>query len=223
MPFRLRPHLSWCVCGHRVVFLDLAEDRYFCLPMASGEAFIRLAQGVAGDGDLQMLKPLVEMRLVVAAPKGTGIEPACSAEPAARDILDNDFPAEAIPLGLLEMFTAELRAGYALRRRSLLQIVEAQARTDGSPSAVLRNCDQRLREIATASHRMSLILRATNRCLVRALAVHQICRARGLRPKLLFGVRMDPFGGHAWVQVGDSVVVGDYEQVRLYTPILAVG
>ena len=121
------------------------------------------------------------------------------------------------------MIAAELRTTHALKRRTLLEIVEERARTARLPSAPQRNCDQRMCEIATASRKVALVLRATNRCLVRALAVHQMCQAHGLRPKLLFGVRMDPFGAHAWVQAGDAVIVGDYEQVRLYTPILAVG
>lgn len=221
MPLRLRSHLHWCICGGRVVFLDLATDRYFYLAKALGEAFIRLARGAADCSDLQSLKLLVERRLIVADANTAGIAPACSPEPVTRDILENDPPA-SISL-LLKMFKAELQTAHALKRRTLLEIVEARAQAAGLPSAPGHNSDQRLRDIATASRTVSLVLRAADRCLVRALAVHKISQTQGLRPTLLFGVRMDPFGAHAWVQDGGAVVVGDYEQVRLYTPILAVG
>jgi hypothetical protein len=35
-------------------------------------------------------------------------------------------------------------------------------------------------------------------------------------------VRTNPFAAHAWVQIDEEVLVGDFEQVRLFTPILAV-
>lgn len=70
---------------------------------------------------------------------------------------------------------------------------------------------------------VSLVLRAADRCLVRALAVHSICRRHAIPAKLVLGVRMNPFGAHSWVQYNRAVLVGDVEQVRLYTPILVVG
>jgi hypothetical protein len=31
-----------------------------------------------------------------------------------------------------------------------------------------------------------------------------------------------PFAAHCWVQLGDAVLIGGYEQARLYTPILVI-
>jgi len=45
----------------------------------------------------------------------------------------------------------------------------------------------------------------------------------GIYPRLVFGVRANPFRAHAWVQLEDKVLIGDYEQVRLFTPIAALG
>jgi hypothetical protein len=49
-----------------------------------------------------------------------------------------------------------------------------------------------------------------------------LCHAHRLYPSLVLGVRINPFAAHAWVQIGDRVLVGDYDQVRLFTPILVV-
>jgi hypothetical protein len=44
-----------------------------------------------------------------------------------------------------------------------------------------------------------------------------------MNPSLVFGVRMNPFRAHCWVQLGGQVLIGDFEQVRLFTPIAAFG
>jgi hypothetical protein len=40
--------------------------------------------------------------------------------------------------------------------------------------------------------------------------------------KLVLGVVAHPFTAHCWVQLGTAVLVGGFEQARLYTPILVV-
>jgi hypothetical protein len=64
---------------------------------------------------------------------------------------------------------------------------------------------------------------AAGRCLVRAVAAHAACCAAGVRPRLVFGVCVDPFRAHAWIQLEEQVLVGDFEQVRLFTPIAVFG
>ena len=54
------------------------------------------------------------------------------------------------------------------------------------------------------------------------LAFHSSCRKRGLETKLVLGVIAHPFTAHCWVQLGTAVLVGGYEQARLYTPILVL-
>lgn len=68
----------------------------------------------------------------------------------------------------------------------------------------------------------ALLLGATDRCLVRGIAATRACRRRGLAAALVFGVRVDPFAAHCWVQLGEEILVGDFDQVRLFTPILTV-
>jgi hypothetical protein len=38
----------------------------------------------------------------------------------------------------------------------------------------------------------------------------------------VLGVRMNPFSAHAWAQFGSIVLTDSLEQVREFTPILAV-
>ena len=46
-------------------------------------------------------------------------------------------------------------------------------------------------------------------CLPRSLAVYWVLRRRGLPSELVMGVKKNPFGAHAWVEV-DGDVISDY-------------
>ena len=80
----------------------------------------------------------------------------------------------------------------------------------------------RARAVADAFRAAATVLRAEDQCLPRAIAARWMCDRYKLDAALVFGVRLDPFAAHSWVQVGDAVIVGDLEQVRLFTPILVV-
>jgi hypothetical protein len=62
-------------------------------------------------------------------------------------------------------------------------------------------------------------------CLVRAIALHRLLRARGISgPRICIGVgRSDgAFTAHAWVQYGDLVLGDDAEHVNTFRPLVDV-
>jgi hypothetical protein len=60
------------------------------------------------------------------------------------------------------------------------------------------------------------------RCLMDALALLDFLGSRQAFPGLVFGVRLNPFGAHCWVQSGDTVLNDRVDHTGLHTPILAV-
>jgi hypothetical protein len=218
MPLQLRDHLHWCNCEGRVVFLDTQADRYFCLPEAANEAFLRLATGTLQDGDAERLHMLVERGVLIETS-----EPARLRSPAQNEAPTHDFLEEPIqraaPLRILRALASELSAAWALRKKPFHKVIDAvrngQARRQS-------NSARAIEEIVSAAAAVSLITRSHDRCLVRALAVHSACRNSGSNPQLVFGVIAHPFTAHCWVQLGSAVLVGGYEQARLYTPILVL-
>ena len=221
MAYRLRDNLYWCVCGGRVIFLDVDEDRYFCLSRAAEAAFVRLADGEAEAGDREALHALLERGFLIDDPASPGLRSARPLEPARRDMLQQPCPPPGV-LDVLGAFAAETRAAWLLRRRPFVQILDGVRKDPAHRRRHPRTVGERLRRIVSASMAVSLVLRASDRCLVRALAVQSTCRRYGIDSMLVFGVRMNPFGAHCWVQLGEMVLVGDYEQVRLFTPIAAL-
>ncbi|HYX46421.1 MAG TPA: lasso peptide biosynthesis B2 protein [Sphingomicrobium sp.] len=216
MQLRLREQLHWCDCGGRTVFLDVRADRYFCLAGPTNEAFLRLARGRIEEGDSARLKGLIDRGLLVDDPDCGMIPAPCTAEPASSDLI----ASRRRLLPFLGVLVSELRAMWMIRHLAFADLL----RTAAAGKAVRPPSDpvRCARMIAAAAASVALLTGATDRCLVRALAVHWICRRRGLRSSLVFGVRLNPFAAHCWVQVGASVIVGEFEQARLYTPIMVL-
>lgn len=215
MSLILRAGVSWCICARQAVFLDLTRDRYFCLP----DALDRIFRGwVAGEA----IDPIARDALIAAgvAEPGSGALPLAARHSAAT----RDLAVGVRGRSIRDVLTAMAGQAFArrrLKRRSLASIVanDLEPRA-GRPEKA--QDETVLRRIAGAFVTSGMLLRAADQCLPRAIAARRLCRSQGQDVALIFGVRLNPFAAHSWVQSGNAVVVGDLEQVRLYTPILVV-
>jgi hypothetical protein len=221
MPLQLRDNVHWCNCAGRAVFLDVEADRYFCLPAAANESFLRLAHGHLQPDDTERLRMLVTRGVLVEQRSHAHIPQPPDIEPPARDWLAESSSGPRL-MPVLRAFAWEMLLARSLRARPLREVLAAARRR--SVRKKLSGPDQHalLHTIVRASAAVSYLARVQDRCLVRALAVHAICRRNGITPKLVFGVIAHPFAAHSWVQLGDAVLVGGCEHARLYTPILVV-
>lgn len=59
-------------------------------------------------------------------------------------------------------------------------------------------------------------------CLLKSLALQKMLSRHGHASVLVFGVRLNPFGAHCWVQQGDVVLNDTIERVGMFTIIRAV-
>jgi hypothetical protein len=219
MALRLRDDLYWCDCMGRAVFLDVRADRYFCLPGQSNDAFLRLAAGNMLPEDSERLNMLAARGLLIESPVDVPFPSPPAVEPPTCD-----YPARSHSgARLIEISRAlsfELRASWLLRSGSFRAVIALlRKRTCRRPS---RDPDRSIRAIVEASVWGAILTRAHDRCLVRGISAHLACRDRGIASKLVFGVIAHPFTAHCWVQLGSTVLVGGYEQARLFTPILVV-
>lgn len=221
MPWRLRDNLHWCVCGGRAIFLDVEADRYFCLSPSTDAAFLRLAGGGQLPGDLDLLHSLLKRRLLIEDSIADRMRTFLPISHATGDF-QRDPSVRPRPFEILELLASEIKASCLLRTMPLLDVVKNAALPCPTDDKSTRR-SRTLHSLVRSASEASLFLRATDRCLPRALAVQKICRSRGIETKLIFGVRTNPFGAHSWVQLGECVIVGDFEQVRLYTPIAVFG
>jgi len=219
MAYRVREGLHWCRCSGRILFLDLVEDRYSCLPRTLDSAFLRLSSGATDAADLAALRPLAAAGLLVEdrAPPA----PPVTIPPAIGDHCAE--PGLSAAADVIAAIASQLRWALVLRLRPLGQIARSLERCAGRFEAPACDPDHVIGRFASAFAAASLLLPVHDRCLVRALAFRSLCVRRGVRPQLVFGVRLNPFHAHCWVQLDRRVLIGDFEQVRLFTPIAVVG
>ena len=222
MSLQLRDDLHWCDCAGRAVFLDTQADRYFCLPKASNEAFLRLAERTTREADQELLHRLVAKGVLVEAEAGAPFRlPPAIAAPT-HDMVEEPVRARTLRW-MLRALVAEFRAARALRTRPFHDLIEAARDRGQRPLDAGAKEPWPVEEIVAASAAAAFITRSHDRCLVRALAVQALCSRTAVRPKLVFGVAAHPFAAHCWVQLGSAVLVGGFEQARLHTPVLVVG
>jgi hypothetical protein len=220
MPYRLRDSLFWCQCAGRIVFLDLVEDRYSCLAPDATAAFLRLAAGKAEPGESVHLRPLIARGMLVEDRTGSLVHSAADIPLTSADFASEPFPRSSLA-GLAQAVTEQLRWSLLLRTRPLASVVWRARRNSRGPGAAGEGASLRVCKIISAFAAVSGVLPSEDRCLVRALAFDALCRRIGISPSLVFGVRMNPFRAHCWVQLAGKVLIGDFEQVRLFTPIAA--
>ena len=221
MQVQLRDGVHWCRSGDRAVFLDVEADRYFCLPATANEAFLRVASGDSRPQDLERTRMLVSQGILVQHSGSAAVRQPPLIEAPKRDLFDEPSASSSF-LSICRQAVAEAVTARILRTRPFSQVIADTKRKCANPGRRPRNQQKNIEAIAAASSAVSFVLRAHNRCLVRALAVHSVCIRQGIRPKLVFGVIAHPFAAHCWVQLDDAVIVGGFEQARLYAPILVL-
>ena len=172
-------------------------------------------------GDSARLHSLVDSEILIEADAPASMRQPPLVETPTHDLIE--CRQGRMSLAIFTMFVAEMRAARVLRKRPFHEVLAAAAR-ERRPRrhAPFLAPAWSIETSASAAAALSFITGSHDRCLVRALAAHRMCKHSGSKANLVFGVIAHPFTAHCWVQVGSAVVVGGYEHTRLYTPILVV-
>lgn len=219
MHYRVRDGLSWCVCGDQIVFLDLASDRYFRLRAADDQAFQQWARSGGANGS--RYARLIETGII--APCGDNDIPPDMARIAPPSVdLGEQCTQRAHVIDIGRALVAQRKAASAVRQGRLMAVISEIKTGPHAVTVSVRDADLATGRIAAAFASMPLSFRKAGQCLPRALAAYALSRRAGVSPTLVFGVRLQPFAAHCWVQFGPNVIVGDLEQARMFVPILAV-
>jgi hypothetical protein len=209
MRFSLPPMLGFCLVDDRAIVLDARADRYWMLAPTPSAALARTASGECRDGDAEILEDLVEQGLVQAGDEG-GVLAPCAIEPVEESQFDLDpiAPGFRTPGALSAYAAARLRLRFRGLEASLLHLAKLRRRRSSAH-------DDRT---VAAFGRLRLWVSADGRCLPLSIALATRCAAEDIR--LVFGVRLNPFAAHAWVQRGNRVLNDEVHVVRQFTPIL---
>lgn len=215
--YRLPGHLGVCEIDGRVVMLDLRRDRYLQLDGRTAAAFTRWREapdGIAADD--AAVTDLVDRGWLV---------PLDGAAPSARTLPDvrrrsliGELPQVPPTLAMFHgVASAVWHSRRALKRGGLESATEEVKRRK---PAVESGSDLRL-HLAGFRAARRLVPLAPN-CLTDSFALSAFLAARGIRSDLVFGVKLDPFAAHCWLQNGEAILNDAADTVSDFTPILAL-
>jgi hypothetical protein len=231
----LSSHAFMCLTQGYAVFLDLKNDRYSALtqdesralwgtvagwPDSSAESVLTIEMPRIDGGNI--LHDLHREGLITQQ-RISGKE----ARPVTVVEATSDFNAflsgfETLPFEHVASFVkAWIRITLELRIRSLEGMVERIRRrsmisrrsTDTACMAQLVSSYFKLQPKFFSSY---------NTCLRNSLTMIEYFAHHDIHPTWIFGVRMEPWAAHSWVQDGPIVLNDTVEHVRTYTPILAI-
>lgn len=230
----LAPHVRACRVNEQVILLDLQRGKYIGIGGAQVSSIGHViddwpipATGCPDSADLDdqadAITALHQQQLLVRGPS-TSSARAALAEPL--EALDGDDEARRRVQWrtLWSLYRSSSIASAWIRRLSLADIAKAVAdlRTHNAARARAGSITEVARSLQAYIHARPFVLSAHDKCLHESLTLIRFLATEGLFPQWVIGVKTRPFGAHAWVQTGITVLNDQPEHVRHFQPILVV-
>jgi transglutaminase superfamily protein len=220
--------------GSTWVFLDLREDSYICLEPEYQAAMSRClglppadSASDSGEADAEALEALLTEMI------GAGMLTRDSGKGKAATLLDQpDDVRELLRYGVggpkirIRHIAAFLKAVLSAKWRLRFGHIETTVRHVAERRAKRRlpsvpQDSESSRELVEIFRKLRpLAMGRRDQCLLNSLALIEFLAAFGIFPAWHFGVRMNEFLAHCWVQEETTVYNDDVENVCDYTPIM---
>lgn len=219
MYWRILPHATATIISRKVILLDTRQDRYFLAPDAVGPMLAAWLEAKDGKAPPAPIIGLFDRSGVArsgdAAPSNTMPEtisiPASLAVPTHRNV---PTLGERFHIALLVIATR-----LALRARPLARVLRhrQQRLIYRAPGKL-----ERLRDRAELYDQARALVPVARNCLLDSLALDAWLASEDLGCQLVFGVTLQPFVAHCWLQTPQAVLNDGYDRVSRFTPILAL-
>jgi hypothetical protein len=235
--FQVSPHVYFCSIDTRIVFLDLRNDKYLCLSKDDSKAInglLNCCRTLARAPAIDPAHSIHENSAIIDALIKSGLIDQMTPRVARRrtqiplpsvGMMDDCDPSACRPhlMHVSSFFAAAVIASASLKHRSIESIVHGI----------------RKRRLERAGPDNKVDLRTVSRlfamfkglrpyyprpylCLFDSLALLHFLARYDQFPSWVFGVKLQPFAAHCWVQA-DSMAINDLtDYVRRYTPIMCV-
>jgi hypothetical protein len=216
---QLQPYVSYGLVGERPIFLDLKRDRYLALDPGSEDALRGLLSAEEPTlPDSPALERLLRTGLFRQSSLRGRLAPDHSPAPA-RSLVGDRPSGRTRWSSPFRAWTAVSRARRRLRSVPLAGIVDAlvERRADlpeGEPALA--------EESARAFLAARPLVPVERSCLLDSLALLDWLGDRSGHAKLVFGVRLDPFGAHCWLQTEQAILTDAADTVGNFAPVLAI-
>ena len=215
--------------GDRGVVMDFARGRY----IAVGRKMTNLVLSNISDTSYEIQNSINRSSALDVLKKANAVGPDTVwsyVQPHERsEVLPVEFqlgrPTFGLGIGQTAGLTFSVLRSLVLVQRSLisrpfdgtLKWLEARKSTDLARKP--RHCVQELLDAYYAARPWYTVAPI---CRLDALSLVRFLRIYGHPAELKFGVRLDPFYAHCWVQLADTSLNEPHEQLRQYTIIRSV-
>ena len=231
----LNPAVHWRFVHHLCIALDVEKDRYVSIQADRVKPLLEyLQQSPVSAGGVQLEELPADLVAPVPDLIDAGIltleerPPHCGAShtiPRPTRLVPQGPPyarGYGVRLVFPQFLTACITADYRLRHQSLSRIlccpaVRSSGKFTGSPADAMR--------MATGLASTFVALRPfyprRYRCMFDSLALLEFLRRWQISSRWVFGVSVDPFQAHCWVQHDDVVLCDTRDfSARRFTPIM---
>jgi hypothetical protein len=226
--YYLPHHVYCCRRGDDFVFLDLRQDDY---TLVSGTAAVAL--NAVADVAKACALPTLELSSALRELVEDGLltTSAASGRPLAttqarlplEPLLDCEAEPAKVRLHHVWNFCAAcVAAAVMLRWRHIENIVSAVARRKARQATAQSNDVARARDLTAAFHTLRSFFPVDYLCLYDSLALVEFLARYRSYPTWMFGVKLEPWAAHCWVQHDDLSYNEDVEAAAGYTPIMAI-
>lgn len=245
----LAPHSYACEVGGYAVFLDLRRDRYSAVSPSDLSALRTAVEGwptspIAGSEATastpiderdkasptsvrrsDAIEALVEEGLLTADVSGGKLATPPQLEVPTTSLWEFPRPWPHIgPSHLRQFLAAWVLTTLRLRTMPIGQVVNRlrriglQDRRNNAPFDI-----GRVRHLVSVHLALQpAFYSAEGACLRNSLTMLAFLAKHDVHPTCVFGVRMEPFSAHAWLQHGRIVLTDPVEHVRRFVPIMLV-
>lgn len=226
-------HVRACESDGTVVLLDLNKNRYVGIGGAGARALVGQVEGwpmlsdavASANPELcgKVVHGLLSQGLLSEQSVPRGSEATLEAPTAT---LNSAFAMTLADIGIRRMgrflFSAALAHKWMYRMPLYDIATEIGLRRNRIPANASGPLDAMRAGIETYEKLRPLVFTARDRCLYDSLALVLFLSMEGLLARWVIGVKTGPFGAHAWVQSGPTVLNDHHEYVGQFRPILVV-
>lgn len=213
--WRVSPTVTACVVSRRLIFLDIASDRYLALPDALTDDFVTWLHSPGTPPPRSCHAMLASLGMTFEDIEHLVPMECCLAKPQPIDT--PTLPAQRVSLAqLFSVGRATYSAWVDVRAGQLRDVL---ARRIPGPARGSEPTSGLFARLATFRSARPLVpVRRT--CLHDCLALFDWLGPDARGVSLVFGVSAYPFAAHSWLQAGDIVIDDHPESPSRYQPIL---
>ena len=224
----LPSHVYFCFRGESIVFLDLSRDNYI---LVTGDAAIALRAVTVnphadghGSKAISALRGLLDAGLLTTDPNlGRCLTPTETS--LAMDQLDDPdvlLDVEVTAGHVWRFIQACISSAVRQRWSSLEDIVSAVEHRKARHAFLTPLDIAKARDLTTLFQRLRCFFPVNYLCLYDSLALIEFLARYNIFPTWVFGIKLEPWAAHCWVQEAGFTFNEGVEEATKYTPIMTI-